>query len=64
MVKLRSVITARLFARLREQAGTDCERLELRDGRMQVPRRPGLGLTLSERAVAWTVERAEVGRRP
>jgi MoaE-MoaD fusion protein len=31
VVKLRSMITARLFARLREQAGTDCERLELRD---------------------------------
>ena len=29
------------------------ERLELRDGRMVVPQRPGLGLTLSEHAMAW-----------
>ena len=29
------------------------ERLELRDGRMVVPQRPGLGLTLSEQATAW-----------
>ena len=29
------------------------ERLELRDGRMVVPRSPGLGLTLSEQATAW-----------
>jgi len=31
VVKIRVVITARLFARLREQAGTDCEHVELRD---------------------------------
>lgn len=30
------------------------ERLEIRDGRMLVPTRPGLGLTLSEQARAWT----------
>lgn len=35
------------------------ERLELLDGRMAVPTRPGLGLTLSERARGWTRERAE-----
>jgi L-alanine-DL-glutamate epimerase-like enolase superfamily enzyme len=32
------------------------ERLETRDGRMQVPTRPGLGLTLSDQARAWTRE--------
>lgn len=31
------------------------ERLELRDGRMWVPNRPGLGFTLSEQALAWVV---------
>ena len=30
------------------------ERLELREGRMRVPGRPGLGLSLSEQAIAWT----------
>ncbi len=40
------------------------ERLEIREGRMLVPNRPGLGLTLSEQAVAWTVQQAEVGDRP
>ncbi|WP_241825016.1 L-talarate/galactarate dehydratase [Micromonospora sp. CB01531] len=40
------------------------ERLELRDGRMVVPDRPGLGVTLSEQAEAWTVARAETGARP
>ncbi|BDH15194.1 L-talarate/galactarate dehydratase [Streptomyces hygroscopicus] len=35
------------------------ERLELRDGRMCVPDRPGLGLSLSDRAMAWTVDRCE-----
>jgi L-talarate/galactarate dehydratase len=39
------------------------ERLELRDGRMVVPDRPGLGLTLSEQAARWTVESCEVGER-
>ncbi|WP_369069353.1 L-talarate/galactarate dehydratase [Kineococcus terrestris] len=37
------------------------ERLELREGRMVVPSRPGLGLSLSERARAWTSETAEFG---
>ena len=30
------------------------ERLELAEGRMQVPQRPGLGFTLSEQARRWT----------
>lgn len=34
------------------------ERIEIRGGRMQVPTRPGLGLTLSEQARAWTREQA------
>jgi L-alanine-DL-glutamate epimerase-like enolase superfamily enzyme len=37
------------------------ERLELADGRMLVPDRPGLGLSLSEQARAWTVESAAFG---
>lgn len=37
------------------------ERLEIRDGRMLVPTRPGLGLSLSEQARAWTREKVEVG---
>ncbi len=37
------------------------ERLELRDGTMLVPDRPGLGLTLSEQARAWTTETATIG---
>ncbi|GAA4715439.1 L-alanine-DL-glutamate epimerase [Promicromonospora umidemergens] len=32
------------------------ERLETRDGRMLVPDRPGLGVTLSEQARAWTTD--------
>ena len=40
------------------------ERLEIRDGRMLVPTRPGLGLSLSEQARAWTVASAEAGTRP
>jgi L-alanine-DL-glutamate epimerase-like enolase superfamily enzyme len=39
------------------------ERLELKDGRMLVPTRPGLGLSLTEQARAWTRETAEVGQR-
>ena len=34
------------------------ERIEIKDGRMLVPTRPGLGLTLSGQARAWTRERA------
>jgi L-alanine-DL-glutamate epimerase-like enolase superfamily enzyme len=37
------------------------ERLEIENGRMRVPTRPGLGVSLSEQARAWTRERAEVG---
>ena len=37
------------------------ERLEIRDGRMWVPNRPGLGFTLSEQAYAWVSETAEYG---
>ncbi|KQO25292.1 mandelate racemase/muconate lactonizing protein [Acidovorax sp. Leaf76] len=37
------------------------ERLELKDGRMLVPTRPGLGLSLTDQARAWTRETAEVG---
>lgn len=40
------------------------ERLEIRDGRMLVPTRPGLGLSLSEQALAWTRGAAEFGQRP
>ena len=40
------------------------ERLEIRDGRMLVPTRPGLGLSLSEQARAWTVASTESGNRP
>ncbi len=40
------------------------ERLVTQGGRMLVPTRPGLGLSLSEQARAWTREVAEVGVRP
>ena len=40
------------------------EHLEIKDGRMLVPTRPGLGVSLSEQARAWTRERSEVGVRP
>ncbi|MFF3495470.1 mandelate racemase/muconate lactonizing enzyme family protein [Streptomyces sp. NPDC002795] len=40
------------------------ERLETRDGRMHLSSRPGLGITLSEQARAWTVATHEVGARP
>jgi L-alanine-DL-glutamate epimerase-like enolase superfamily enzyme len=30
-------------------------------GKMIVPDRPGLGLTLSEQAAAWTVDRTAIG---
>ncbi|MFE7566951.1 mandelate racemase/muconate lactonizing enzyme family protein [Streptomyces sp. NPDC057539] len=36
------------------------ERLEIRDGRMIVPNRPGLGFSLSEQARAWTHETVTV----
>ncbi len=40
------------------------EHLEIRDGRMLVSDRPGLGFTLSEQATSWTVDRTEFGKRP
>ena len=40
------------------------ERLETRDGRMLVPTRPGLGLSLSEQVKPWTAQQVEVGKRP
>jgi L-alanine-DL-glutamate epimerase-like enolase superfamily enzyme len=39
------------------------ERIEIADGRMSVPTRPGLGLSLSEQARGWTRERTEIGQR-
>ncbi len=36
------------------------ERLETRDGRMHLSDRPGLGITLSDQARAWTVDRFDV----
>ena len=39
------------------------ERLEIADGRMLVPDRPGLGISLSEQARAWITETTQVGRR-
>ena len=39
------------------------EQLETKNGRMLVPTRPGLGLSLSEQARAWTRETAEIGQR-
>ncbi|MET7843741.1 mandelate racemase/muconate lactonizing enzyme family protein [Streptomyces sp. NPDC005356] len=40
------------------------ERLEISDGRMHLSGRPGLGITLSEQARAWTQATHEVGKRP
>ncbi|WP_036965523.1 L-talarate/galactarate dehydratase [Promicromonospora kroppenstedtii] len=37
------------------------ERLETKDGRMLVPDRPGLGVTFSEQARAWTTDSATFG---
>jgi L-talarate/galactarate dehydratase len=37
------------------------ERLETRNGRMLVPDRPGLGVTLSDQARAWTTDSVEYG---
>ncbi|WP_022980666.1 mandelate racemase/muconate lactonizing enzyme family protein [Ideonella sp. B508-1] len=37
------------------------ERLETKEGRMLVPTRPGLGVTLSDRVEGWTVQSAEIG---
>jgi L-talarate/galactarate dehydratase len=40
------------------------ERLQIKDGRMIVPNRPGLGFSLSGQAAAWTRDKAEFGKRP
>ncbi|QJE02327.1 mandelate racemase/muconate lactonizing enzyme family protein [Massilia forsythiae] len=40
------------------------ERLEVREGRMIVPARPGIGVSLSGQARAWTRAQVEVGKRP
>jgi L-talarate/galactarate dehydratase len=39
------------------------ERIEIKDGRMRVPTRPGLGLSLSEQTKAWTRDSVELGKR-
>lgn len=39
------------------------ERLETKDGRMWVPDRPGLGITLSEQAREWTTASVSFGKR-
>jgi L-talarate/galactarate dehydratase len=39
------------------------ERIQIEDGRMRVPTRPGLGLSLSEQCAAWTRETAQIGPR-
>ena len=39
------------------------ERIDIANGRMLVPTRPGLGLSLSEQARAWTREHVDVGQR-
>jgi L-alanine-DL-glutamate epimerase-like enolase superfamily enzyme len=38
------------------------ERLEIRDGRMHLSDRPGLGVTLSEQARKWTVEKVTIDK--
>ncbi|MDY5148056.1 enolase [Actinotignum sanguinis] len=40
------------------------EHMEIKDGRMIVSDRPGLGVTLSDQLRAWTVNTFEVGQRP
>jgi len=40
------------------------EQMQLKDGRMWVSDRPGLGFSLSEQALAWTTETQEFGKRP
>ncbi|MCP1659364.1 L-talarate/galactarate dehydratase [Neisseria perflava] len=40
------------------------EQLELRDGRMWISDRYGLGVTLSEQALKWMVQTAEFGKQP
>ena len=40
------------------------ERLQIDAGRMLVPNRPGLGLSLSEQTAKWTAEQVTFGKRP
>src|SRR5919197_3925317 len=40
------------------------ERLEIAEGRMLIPDRPGIGITLSDQARAWTVAEQQFGMRP
>ena len=40
------------------------EHLTIRDGRMQLPNRPGLGFSLSEQARRWTAQTAVFSQRP
>jgi len=40
------------------------EQMHLKDGRMYVSDRPGLGFTLSEQAQRWTADTHSVGKRP
>jgi L-alanine-DL-glutamate epimerase-like enolase superfamily enzyme len=40
------------------------EQMQLKDGRMHVSDRPGLGFSLSEQALRWTTETQEFGKRP
>ncbi|MFC4942850.1 enolase C-terminal domain-like protein [Pseudonocardia sp. GCM10023141] len=40
------------------------EHLEIRDGLMHLSARPGLGVTISEQARAWTVAEFQVGEPP
>ncbi|CAH0126477.1 L-talarate/galactarate dehydratase [Pseudomonas brassicacearum] len=39
------------------------ERMQTRDGRMLVPTRPGLGLSLSDQVAGWTAQQVEIGQR-
>ena len=39
------------------------ERIEIRDGHMLVPDRPGLGFSLSEQIAEWTIAQTEIGKR-
>lgn len=40
------------------------ERLKVQDGRMLIPERPGLGLTVSEQARQWTNKQSTAGSKP
>jgi len=39
------------------------EQMHLKDGRMYVSDRPGLGCSLSEQAIRWTAETQEFGKQ-